>query len=177
MGDKVGGQLRQRPEEGREDALPGPDQRVGGIGHVVGHRPVVGVGDDLHAVPDVVEVVAAEAAGRAELAVGIEGLAVRELVARRERVLDVLQSAGAVDHDVRVLVELEERRDEAHALALGPVEQELAAARDLVGDQQVQVAEPDREQEPVEGRVEGNSRRALPDGGHDVGVNVSLPRG
>ena len=61
---EVGRQLAERVEERREDALPGADERVASVGDVEGHRPVVGVGHDLDAVPDVVERVVAEA-GRA----------------------------------------------------------------------------------------------------------------
>ena len=116
------------------------------------HRAVVGVDGDLDAVPDVVDRLAREARLTPQLR-GVEGGRVRELVAHRVGVLDVDQPA-VVDDDVGVLVEAQERGDHAQPVGQRPVEQQLAVRGDLVGDQQVEITEPQREQQPVDHRVE-----------------------
>ena len=65
-------------EERRENSPVSVDDRVARVEHVERRRPVVGVDDDLHAIADVVDAIAAE-----------HGMArVRERIGRGESVCD-----------------------------------------------------------------------------------------
>ena len=104
---------------------------------------------------------------------------VREAVGRRVGVLDVDEGAVVVDDDVRVLVVSEERRDQVQALAERAVQEQLAVGRDLVADQQVQVLEPEREQQPGQRRVEldAGRRRSSAFGAGSPPATSPSPRG
>ena len=170
---KIVGHRAEGLEQVREDALIGPDDRVVRVRHVEMHRPVVGIHRDLHAVPDVVERLIAKS-GRVERG-KIEWLGVREPLRRRERILDVDEAAGFVDDKVGILVEAQERCDPAEPVPERAVEQQLAIAGDLVADQQVQVAEPQREEQPHHGVVEADAGRPCPAGlGADGTADIAL---
>ena len=81
------------------------------------------------------------------------GLGVREPVRGGERVLDVGHPPGGVDDQVRVVIEAQERRDHRQPVERS-VEEQLAAGHHLVADQQVEVPEARREQQPGERLVE-----------------------
>ena len=162
---EVLGQLAQRPEQRREDPRPGADERVRVVRDVERHRAVVGVHDDLDAVAQVVEGAPAKARAARQVAREERG-GVREVGAGRVGVLDVLQ-APVVGHDeVRILVVAQERCDPAEPVIERPVEQQLAVGLELVGDEQVQIAEPKGEQEARQ-PVELDAGRARP-AGRDV---------
>ena len=55
MAPEILGHLGERAEEAREDARVGREHRLLLVHGVEGDRAVVGVDDDLHGVPDVVE--------------------------------------------------------------------------------------------------------------------------
>ena len=169
--DQVGGEGIQILEHGREDPGPGPDDRVRRVADVERHRPVVGVHRDLDAVAQVVERAAAEA-GRLQRR-GVESLGMREAVRDRVRILDVDQAPVAVDDEVRILVVVQEWGDHREPVAQRAMEEELAPVGDLVADEQVEVAEAEREQEPVEGRPQRDAGRARP-AGHRAGVATSF---
>ena len=76
---------------------------------------------------------------------------------------------AVVNDQVRVLVVAQERGDPRHPVADRPVEQQLAVRRDLVGDQQVEVLEPCREQQLRQRRVQLDAGLARPPVGQ-VGV-------
>ncbi len=137
--------LGDRLEQRRIDVPERTEHRILIVDDVVGDRPVVRVGHDLHAVADVVDVRRVELRGAPGRAVA---RAVGIAVARRVRIVDpVLLAVG--DDEVRVGVVREERRDELLALADLAVEQDPRLARQLGRDEHVQVAEPDREQQAV----------------------------
>ena len=56
---EAGGHFRHGLEDGREDLLVSPDDGIVGIGDVEDDGPLVGIRDDLHGIPDVVERVGA----------------------------------------------------------------------------------------------------------------------
>ena len=161
---EVGRHRVERLEQGREDPLVRPDDRVGRVGDVERHLAGVGVHDDLDAVADVVERRVAQSGSRRQRG-RIEPLGVREPVARRVGILDVDQPA-VVGHDqVGVLVEAQERRDPRQPIGQRPMEQELAVGGHLVADEQVEVLEAQGEEEARERRVELDPGGAGPAGG------------
>ncbi len=94
--------------------------------------------------------------------VWIEPLAVGEAVRRGVGVLDVDEPAVVANDDVRVLVVAEERGDPGQAIGQRPMEQQLAGVGDLGADQQVEVAEPEREEQARQRGVEVDPGLARP---------------
>ena len=157
---QVGRDLVQGPEQRREDAAVGPDDRVGRVGDVEGHRAVVGIHRDLDTVADVVDGPSIQP-GVLELR-RVERLGVRESIARGVRVLDVDQPPGVGDDNVGILVVLEEGRDAGQSVGEEAVHEQLAVGCHLVADQEVQVTEPQCEEDPRERRVQLDPGRAGP---------------
>ena len=155
MGRQVCAHRRERLEELREDARPGIDDGVLGIGDVEPYRSVVGVDHDLDAVAHVVH--AGEQVAR-------QRLRVRVAVGGRVGVPDPQQPPLGADQ-VRVAVIGEERRDRLHALLQGAAEEDLRGIGQLVADQQVQVAESQGEEQAVEEATDADGGRSLPAGG------------
>ena len=138
---QVGRHLRDVLEQLREGLLVGLDDRVGLVDHVEVDGAVVGVDRYLHRVAYVVEV-GVEPASRRLLRVN--RLRVRVVVRRRVRVEHPLDPA--VDDDrVRVGVVLEERCDGLHPLLDVSDVDDPRVVRDLARDEQVPVAEAERE--------------------------------
>ncbi len=127
-----GRHLVQGREQAGEHVGQRGDDRVAGIREVEGDLAVVGIDDDLHRVPDVVD-----AAG---------GRRVRIARTRGVGVPDPAQSP--VGHDqVRVRVVGEERCDRGHPLTNLPVEHHASLGADVVAQQDLQRAESKAEQQ------------------------------
>ena len=137
----------ERPEEARERVGVRAHQRVARVGEVVRHGPVVGVQGRLDGVPDVV----AEPG---------DGIRVRVAVGDRVPVEDPHEASVVGHHDVGVVVELEERRDLAHPLLDAPVDHDPTVRGQVVREEDLRLAEPDRERHLAEPRGDGHP--ALP---------------
>ena len=141
------GHLGDRLEESRVDLPQVLDDRILVIHDVVSDRSVVCVGDDLHAVANVVEMTTGDRC-RAEAERG-EVLAVGVASARREGIVDPVELAVR-DDQIRVGVVLEEGRDQPLARDDRSMEQQPAVGGDLVRHEEVrEIAEPQREQDAV----------------------------
>ena len=149
--------LGQRLEQARVDRAEVAHDGVGLVDDVVGHGSVVRVGDDLHAVADVVEITVRDAGAAGHQRV--EALAVGVAISDGVCVVDPPELAVR-DDEIRILVVLEERRDELLALGDVAVEQDAAGGLDLVAEEQVGLAEAQREQEPVPERADADAALA-----------------
>ena len=125
-----------------EDLRPGEGDRILGISQVERGLARIEVNRRLDAVADVVDVAP------------LRRIGVREVVARGVAVHDVAQPAIFTNHEVRVGVPCDEWRKGRDALAHGSAPEQLALGRNLVADQQVQVAESRGEQETIEEGVQ-----------------------
>ena len=129
-----GGHLRRRADQAGVDRAPGAQDRIVGVGGVDAHRAGEPVDDRVDRRARVVH------AGAAEL----DRLRVRVAAARRvaaEEEVDV----AAGDDGVRVAVPAQERGKGAQALAGVAVQEDPRAAGDGLRQQEVEVAEAQRE--------------------------------
>ncbi len=144
---QVGAHLRRRGEHPGEGLLVGPDDRVARVHDVEGHLAGVGVDQHLDRVADVVEGLVEAAARGQGAGVGVLGVGV--VVGGGVGVLDPVD-LPVEQHRIRVGVEAEERCRLGHPGLHAPVEHQPRLVGDLVGDDQVDVAEPDGEHGLVE---------------------------
>ncbi len=149
--------LRQRCEHVREGGLVGLDDRVLGVHVVEGHLARVGVDDHFHRVPHVVVARREAAADRHLLAVGVLGVRV---VGRGGVAVHHPVDVPVVDHGIGIRVEAQERRrllGHGHGVAH---EHDPGLVGDLARNQQVQVAQTQREGGPLEERRQLHPARA-----------------
>ena len=157
--------LRHRDEHVREGGRVRLQDRVLRVGVVERHLPRVGVDDDLHRVAHVVVAPRQVAADRHLLGVGV--LRVGVVGRRRVAVDDPVDVPVLVDHRVGVVVEGEEgRRRLRHGDRVAD-EHDARLVRDLARDQEVEVAQPQREGGPGEDR-----RQLHPAGPRVVALDV-----
>src|SRR5690606_10097124 len=125
-------QFRKRLEEVREDGSVDPKNRVVFIDDVVVDGAIIGIDHDLDRVPDVVE--------------SGYGLCVWKSVGRRVGILNPDQST-AIQHEIGIAVELQERRDLPDAILHATPDLQPAFWLDVVGQQDVEVAQHPREEQ------------------------------
>ena len=161
---KIRGHVAHGPEQRREDAPVGGGNRILRIGEVERRRAVVRIHHDLHGVADVVDVVRG-------------GRRVRILVRVGVGVLDPEQPPAG-EHEIRVGVVREKRRDHPHALVDPAVEQDAAVVGDVVAEEDLLGAEPHRERSLAPERVHRHAAAAGVRGRHVVLATrvVELPR-
>ena len=150
---QVGGHVRDRLERRRIDLLPRLQHRVGVVPRVEGHFARVGVDGRLDRVADVVDVVERDTRRR------VRRVADRVAEAHDRRVGVVRAQGVAVDdpHDlavddrrIRIVVELEVRRDLLHPGHRIAVVEDLRLVVDRVGEQDVGRLELQRVDQAVE---------------------------
>ena len=134
--------LRARQEQPREDALVGLDHRIALVPHVELEGAVVGVQHHLHAVADVVERLFVGLRVRVAVAHGVGVLYPEELAVGR--------------HQVRVVVEEQERGDGGYPLLDLPAVLNAAVRRDFPGDQDVDVRQLPGVGDPPDQRSDGH---------------------
>ena len=128
------------------------DDRVLVVEDIERRRSVVGIDDRLHAVADIVDRFAGEVVMRR----------VRIAVRRSESVDDPGEAAIVAHHDVRILIEGQERRQRRHAIAHVAPHQQPAVRRHVVAEGQLcQVAAIECQQDPAQKSAHHNSASAL----------------
>ena len=139
-------------EQARKDRAIRVDDRILAIEHVERGRPVVGVDDRLHAVPEVIDAIAAEQIVPR----------VRKRVRRRERVHHPRQPPIVADDDVRIRIEGEEWRERLNAFAHIAPHHQPALHRHIVAERQLRdVAAIDGDEQAAEESAEHDAAAAF----------------
>ena len=144
---RAGAHLGRRGEHPAEGLLVRLDDGVLRIHHVEGHLAGVGVDQHLDRVADVVEVLVEPAAAGQGAGVGV--LRIGIVVAGGVGVLDPVD-VPVEQHRVGIGVEAEEGSGLGHPGLYAPIEHQSGLIGDLIGDEQVDVTEPDGEHHLVE---------------------------
>ena len=138
----------ERLEQLGENAPVGCDHRIRGIRYIEVHRPVVGVDDDLHRISDVIR----SSTGKR--------LSIGEPIARRVSVLHP-EEPPVAHHHIGVMVQAEEGGNCANAILDVATDKNAALARDVIGEQDVQVVEIPGEEGPPHHSANSDAVRTL----------------
>ena len=154
MGDQGRRRLGDRAKEVAEDRAVGVGDRVGNAGSVEGDGAVVGVDGRLDGVPDVVDTV--------ERRVTVDRRGAREAVARRVGV-DHPHQPAVGDHQVRIVIQREERRDRLDPVPHLAADQDPRFVRHLGAEHDPAIAKKGRQDDPAQriARARSSRRRRL----------------